>query len=248
MARHRKQRKKQEGGIPELVVTYGDLMSLLLTFFILLAAFSELRHPREYRRALDAIREALGFDGGIGQIVNFANPRNSSVNRLPKQARMAGDARSRAQVNETNMTGRSETVSRVHEGNRWTLGGSIEFQPASHELSESGKAGLREVAELIRDRRNKVLIRGHAWGLEDQAGGFDFIDLSYMRARAVMDYLVNECGIRSEVLMPVAAGMSEPRNVSRDQSDGVAENRRVEVMVTEVMVDEMHPDPYWQGR
>ena len=44
-------------GVPEWVVTYGDLMSLLLCFFILLAAFSEIKQERakeSMKRASDA--------------------------------------------------------------------------------------------------------------------------------------------------------------------------------------------------
>ena len=60
-------RKPPKGSdIPEWVVTYGDLMSLLLCFFILLVAFSEPKKPDEFRKVLEKIREALGFKGGIG--------------------------------------------------------------------------------------------------------------------------------------------------------------------------------------
>jgi len=55
-------------GVPEWVVTYGDMMSLLLCFFILLSAFSELKKPREYQRVIDSIKEALGLDGGQGLV------------------------------------------------------------------------------------------------------------------------------------------------------------------------------------
>ena len=54
-------RKKAEGGdIPEWVVTYGDLMSLLLCFFILIAAFSEIKKEREYQEVVRSIQEAFG--------------------------------------------------------------------------------------------------------------------------------------------------------------------------------------------
>ncbi len=38
-----KRPKKQPPGVPEWVVTFGDMMALLLCFFILLQMFSELK-------------------------------------------------------------------------------------------------------------------------------------------------------------------------------------------------------------
>jgi len=43
-----KRKPIQSPGIPEWVLTYGDLMSLLLCFFILLAAFSELKKEEDF--------------------------------------------------------------------------------------------------------------------------------------------------------------------------------------------------------
>src|SRR5690606_13041036 len=91
-------------------------------------------------------------------------------------------------------------------------------------------------------------IRGHAWGIEDRAGGIDPLDLSYRRARAVLDYLVRECGVDPAALLAVAAGEHEPAEISRTGVSSDAENRRVQVILTEVLVDEVHPDPFWTGR
>jgi len=242
-----KRRKDDKEGVPEWVVTYGDLMSLLLTFFILLAAFSELKQPREYRKAIEAINEALGFEGGLGLILAKGNPRNSSINRLPRQAKMAGDHPSRADVNDPNLTGRDRTVSRVHDGLRWTIGGTIGFQPGSFELTPEARRTLLEAAEKIRGQNRKVLLRGHAWGIADKQGGLDYIELSFRRAQAAVEFLVNEGDVREALLLPVAAGNSEPRNVDRLSNEAARENRRVEVMVTEVLLEELHPDPEWQG-
>ena len=37
------------GGIPEWVVTFGDMMSLLLTFFIMLVSLSEIKEEQKYQ-------------------------------------------------------------------------------------------------------------------------------------------------------------------------------------------------------
>ena len=46
------------GGIPEWVVTFGDMMSLLLTFFIMLVSLSEIKEEETYQQA--AATEGFG--------------------------------------------------------------------------------------------------------------------------------------------------------------------------------------------
>lgn len=56
-----KKRKKSDegGGAPGWIVTFADLMSLLLTFFILLLSFAEMDVER-YKAVAGSMREALG--------------------------------------------------------------------------------------------------------------------------------------------------------------------------------------------
>lgn len=60
MARERKKQSEGEGGAPGWVVTYGDMMSLLLTFFILLASFSTISQ-KDFEKAMGSIEGALSF-------------------------------------------------------------------------------------------------------------------------------------------------------------------------------------------
>lgn len=243
-----KKRPQSSGGdIPEWVVTFGDLMSLLLCFFILLAAFSELKKPKEYARAAEALSESLGFAGGLGVVIARRNPRNSNRSHLRESARMAGESQSRSDINEQNITGRDETVSTIHEGNRWQIGGTIGFEPGSWALSDADKQTLIQAAEMIKGQTRKVLLRGHSFGVADKTAGLDHKDLSYRRARAAADFLSKELGVRDELLLVVAVGDAEPIEV-KDAFDGsgTAQNRRVEIMITEVMHEELHPDPEWQ--
>ena len=43
--------EEEEVGIPEWVVTFGDMMSLLLTFFIMLVSLSEIKEEEKYQEA-----------------------------------------------------------------------------------------------------------------------------------------------------------------------------------------------------
>ena len=46
------QEEESGGGIPEWVVTFGDMMSLLLTFFIMLVSLSEMKDDGGNLRAM----------------------------------------------------------------------------------------------------------------------------------------------------------------------------------------------------
>lgn len=51
--------KKEEGGSPAWVMTFADLMSLLLSFFVLLLSFSELE-AQKFKQIAGSMREAFG--------------------------------------------------------------------------------------------------------------------------------------------------------------------------------------------
>ena len=54
--------KKQDDGIPAWVMTFADLMSLLLAFFVLLFSFSEM-DKNIYKELAGSLKEAFGVQG-----------------------------------------------------------------------------------------------------------------------------------------------------------------------------------------
>ncbi len=47
-------------GIPEWVVTFGDMMSLLLTFFIMLVSLSEIKEEERFQSMVEEIHQHFG--------------------------------------------------------------------------------------------------------------------------------------------------------------------------------------------
>lgn len=239
-------KKKQQcgEGVPEWVVTYGDMMSLLLTFFILLAAFSELKKEDEYREVAQSIKEAFGYRGGAGNLMIDDPPLRSIIEELDK---LSLELRNKSKVSQSDiegMEGRDVSVRKVQEGLMFTIGGHLTFAPESAELMDSAKEPLRHVADLLRGRTNKIMIRGHA-ALKKPSASFkykDLLDLSYYRAKAVHDYLVSTCGLDPAVLSIEARGAQEPLVPRRYTTDGQAVNRRVEIILTEVLIEDLNPD------
>ncbi|MHC4976358.1 MAG: OmpA/MotB family protein [Planctomycetota bacterium] len=232
-------------GVPEWVVTFGDMMSLLLTFFILIVAFSEMKKDQEYQRVVTAVQEAFGYSGGVGVLPVDDPPLKSMIESLERISREQMKNNQLSQTSSQGVKGRRPQVTRVHEGMMFTIGGALMFEPASAVLLDDAKPELLRVARLLRGRNNKVSIRGHASPkvLPPESRFKDLWDLSYARAKAVKDFLLTEGSMREQVLVLEARADTEPLEPRAYTPAEQAVNRRVEIILTEAMVDDFHPDP-----
>lgn len=246
MGKKKKEAPKAE--IPEWVLTFGDMMSLLLCFFILLAAFSELKRPREYKELVESINDAMGASGGLGLAALLESVDNSMISYRDSRARRDDDKRSTDQNVNPSVPGKESQTNVVQEGARHTIGASIIFEPGSWEISKRDQDLLRDqVAPKIRGLKYICPIVGHAWGVEEKRSGLSFDELAYKRAQAVKDFLVREGGVEPAILRVESAGTTEPVDLSGAGGQGGASNRRVQVYQTGRTVDQVHPDPNFTG-
>lgn len=239
-----KKKKDTSGEIPEWVVTYGDMMSLLLCFFILLAAFSELKEEKEYRKVLESIQEAFGMRGGLG-IADLDYPFDQAMTSRRSELAANRDKKLDTDTNyESNVVGRNAKTSVVQEGTMLTIGGSIPFEEAEVILTPSAKDTLRNsVVPNIKGQNYIVYVVGHAWGEREAESGFDYNELGYQRAKAVSDFMVRECGVDPLILRVMSAGAEEPMSLTPNPVEVTPGNRRVQVWQTGRTVDQAHPDP-----
>lgn len=237
----KKRRKQSRGGAPEWMVTYGDMMTLLLCFFILLAAFSELKKPDKYQDVIQAVKEAFGYRGGIGVMSAEKPPDNSIVRRL-EATRLRGQKQpQRSRADDPGIVGEHASVKQVREGLQFTVGGRVSFDPGEARLKPLAKRALTEfVAERIRGQNNKIDIRGHAANNDLPPGSrFENLwDLSYARAMAVRRHLIDEAGIRPQRLRVVACSNHEPLRGRAYEEEQAAVNRRIEIIQTEALIED----------
>ena len=240
-------RKPPKGSdIPEWVVTYGDLMSLLLCFFILLVAFSEPKKPEEFQKVLQKIKEALGFRGGAGHTDTSDNAGATMITTLTEAIKRGEDGKFAEEAPQRNIVGPAPQVTVVEEGNLHSIGGALPFSAGSTDLSLDARAQLRDnVAPKVRDKNYIVRIVGHSWGPQDQTLGGHML-VSFERALAVRDYLVDECGVDPMIFRLEIAGNHQPSPEANGTSP--TSNRRVQVYMTDKTVDQVHPDPFGTGR
>ena len=157
-----KRQPKQNPGIQMWVVTFGDMMKLLLCFFILLQMFSELKRDREYQRVVTAIKEAFGYSGGVGVLPIDDPPIRSMIERLEQMAVRQYEETKTSQSPTQSIDGVHARVKKVREGLVFTIGGPSTFDEFSAEVKPSVREELEKLSILLAGRTNKIVIRGHA--------------------------------------------------------------------------------------
>jgi len=224
-------RKKDEGGegAPAWLMTYGDLMSLLLTFFVLLLSFSSIAEPEKFEQAIGSIRGALTVLEGSGKPIPLSvkppqPPRSRTIEKIARELRR------RLQV----LGKESEIKLKFDKGGlRISLPSKILFDSASAKLKPEAEPVLRDVSELLGQIPGVfVEVRGHTDNrpLTSSSLYRDNYDLSYGRAKAVAGFLHQSGNIPMEQLDLIAKGPSEPI-ATNDTEEGRAANRRVDLFV-----------------
>lgn len=215
-----------EGGAPAWMTTYGDMITLLLCFFVLLFTMMEIKQER-------VTRTMRQFQKQFGVM-----PAYKAQQQVFKQPQIMTEIQSF--VLRRGPPGKETTIRspRENEKTRKTLSDSELFRPNSAELTPSGKQILsRDVAPDLRGFRNRIDVRGHTASSAYEDGWY----LGFQRAYAVMDYLVNECRIDKRRFRVTSCADNEPDG-SNMTAKGKVLNRRVEVIMTEEAIDNVGSD------
>ena len=107
--------KKVSKGAPDWMVTYGDMMTLLLCFFVILLSMSEMKKDKKFHEVMDSIRAAFGYDGTIGVVPIMATSKNSLVEQLNKVV-LPDNTKHEGDSDEEGIDGRVFRVTNVRDG------------------------------------------------------------------------------------------------------------------------------------
>jgi chemotaxis protein MotB len=235
--------EEQSGDIPEWVVTFGDMMSLLLTFFVLLYSMSEIKE--EQRQALlESLRQQFGHQASVfNPVPGRSVPLKSSLALLSSMGRarradtLRGGDKVRAPVGDYPPL----RVARV--GKEATTSGVVYFEVGRTTLSREERQVLENVAALIRGKPQKIEIRGHTTTRPLAPGSphRSHWDLAYARCSRVVDFLVEQ-GVDPKRLRIGLAAANEPIHVEADPALE-KENARVEILMLDELTEELEGTP-----
>ena len=198
-------------GVPEWVVTYGDMMSLLLTFFIMLVSMSELKQDGKLRELLNALQARFGPAAAAAVA---PGPTAAERNALTQSA--ADGAAGSAGVGKTRRDaagrdGRHEGAAETPPDALPALAGPAAFGQFSAAVLPTAGPTLDALAAAVRQAGGEVIVRGHASPepLPADAPHADAWALAQARAATVAGELVAR-GVAADRVRVESAGASEP--------------------------------------
>lgn len=217
------------------MATYGDMVTLLLCFFVLLFAMSAI-DTQKFEQAAISLRGSLGILKGGTTIEESILPYQSGeTGRSPGAApHLELDTRHVAHTVNSYLRAegldKSIQVSVTQRGVAVSISEQFLFASGSAELRPGGQRALYKIATLIRDKVPAISVEGHTDSVPLRGGIYrDNWGLSSMRAAVVASYLESAGEIESMKLQAVGLGPSRPV-VPNDTPEHRALNRRVELV------------------
>jgi chemotaxis protein MotB len=257
MAARRPAQKKAKGGedegAPAWMVTFADLMTLLLTFFVLLLSMSTLDNQR-IKLALGSLRGALGVLEGGGQ------PREGrkEIAKTPKVAQ--GEMKLMTTL-ETFKEKQKNKVSNDfiqigHKDNKVfiSIDDSLLFPPGGVDILPTAFPFLDDLGAVLAESKANIEFTGHT-DSSDPSGGYESNwEVGAARALAMLIYVQESGEIEGRRLKAGTHGQFLPK-YHNDTPAGRAGNRRVEILLTtttatdkyfygeNTVIEEVQPSP-----
>jgi chemotaxis protein MotB len=222
------------------MVTFSDLMTLLLTFFVLLLSMSSMN--------INLLEQFFSvFTGAAGPLTFAKQAEVTTVEPALEELRFAiysqgklddeglerllfqyeSDKRSDAEQ----LVSDDIEVARSRRGLRIRFKDRIFFDPGSADLRPDALPFLSRLAQIIRYSRFQVSVEGHSDSSPIHSGGFSSNwDLSMARAIRVVEYFTEVNNLGANRFRVGGYGPSRPL-FSNDTPENRRKNRRIEVFL-----------------
>ncbi|ANM30563.1 hypothetical protein ABI59_14720 [Acidobacteria bacterium Mor1] len=229
-------------GAPEWMVTFGDMMSLLLAFFVLLLSFSSMELAK-FKVVAGSMRDAFGIsnDSAMSSVeIGSESPMKKSVEPTAGTNTLMVLQQMRQAIEKSNMDD-AGNVSVDDRGVVLQLDGDALFKTGKAELQEKALVLLAEVAKVAKSQAGKMEVEGHTDNVPIRSSQFPSNwELSSARAGAAARHLVDN-GLATTRIKAIGYADTRPLE-SNDTPEGRAKNRRIEILFVGPTDGDEEPD------
>lgn len=220
MARPKKQEEAAHS--ESWLVSYCDMISLLVTFFLMMMTFSTSASG-------DVKEVGVGLLKGRGGLWKnrMPAPMQSTVDFVQAE-RLAREV---SRVAFPNPGGQPYSVGNIMDGFTIGFDSDCSFAPGSEEVNDALHEKLVGVGRILARFPFTIVVEGYTDNLFKPTRYFpDETAMGYARAREAALVLMDECRIAPDRVQIASYGSARPRAVN-DSSAGRRSNRRVEIRV-----------------
>ncbi len=234
-------------GAPAWMVTFADLMSLLLTFFVLLLSFSNMEIVK-FQAMVGSVREAFGMKSPF-ELSDIPTGADILPNQTPKpgevDATVEGEdedptpqqVREKLQeiLEEAGLADKGVAIE-TDTGVVLQLSGDVLFDSGQAQIKEAALPLLLELAEYTLSVNYKLDIVGYTDNIPIATTVYPSNwELSAARAGQAVRYLT-ERGVDPSRLRAIGRADTNPLQPN-DTPEGRAHNRRVEFVFTRLNIE-----------
>jgi chemotaxis protein MotB len=228
----RKKRHEENENAERWLLTYADLITLLLAFFIMMYVFSK-KDAQKYDEVASHLKTI--FSGGTGLAGKGSVTATSPID-MPSKGASSGEIKRQLESelmdsNRNKPGGENISVLSDERGVVIRVLDKAFFDEGKAELKDGAKGALDKIAPIIKSVDNHVRIEGHTDNVPINTNEFKSNwELSVRRATEVVRYFVEKRGLPPERIS--ATGYAEYRPiVQNDSPKNKALNRRIEIIV-----------------
>ena len=245
----KKREDEPKKGAPAYMNTYGDMMTLLLTFFILLFTMSNT-DTGKFNAFIESYSGSAGILDGGEIMLNASGMLGNGTQQFPSNQQIISGTDSEVYEKKKELSGiQNELETFIYEekldeqiGVEYK-GDAIIVSFADMLLFETGKAALKPEAQTVLktvgeeltkyiDKGYKLSLEGHTDNVPIRTAQFPSNwELSAARAIAVAKYFINDMNFSPQMIS--AEGFGEYRPIADNSTaEGRAANRRVELKLS----------------
>lgn len=222
-------------GAPEWVVTFGDMMTLLLCFFVLLFAMSEVDAVK-MRLITSSIRDWAGKEMASRPTFEPTNVPGAELEKMRDS--MMGMNREGGLADQITLKDVKEQVTTLKERPpvSITTGFKLKFIEDDVDLIPESKRNLKRIAELLKGYPGqRIEIVGHARKTNKANPKYkDLYQLGWQRARSIHNILINKYNLSPKQFKITSVGQYYPPVSPSWTKTDMSGNDRVEIIVTKV--------------
>jgi chemotaxis protein MotB len=230
--------------VAEYMLTYGDMVTLLLCFFIMLYTTGKT-NQREMQIILSVFKSSTGFfDGGQTLAKGSLEELGMNIESLPSQTTGKALSKAKNQATQVFKTEIEKGRVRITEDERGlviSLVGADYFNPASAMLLQPVKDVLKKAAGLIKELDRFVRVEGHSdedavlpgtnLGREERSYINNW-DLAGARSINSTVYMINVGKLPADWFQAVSFGSARPYVVEEvGAPETKAYNRRIDIVI-----------------